>query len=241
MIEIKEVTIEEAIKVHKTIPEFYDLIPKKEYFEDRYKNKEKLIIVAYYNGVPAGYIIGYDKFQDNESFYCWMAGVDVNYRRLGILTQLMNYQINWAKNKSYNILKIKTRNNRREMLSFLIKNNFYFTNVEIKENIKDNRISLQKDIITETSNTHIITANNDIKELIEEAKDIKNILMQLLDFEKEKNEINFIPRKDIKTLFKCTDTTVAKLFNRPDFPAIMIGEHKVEKSALKKWLQERRT
>lgn len=70
MIEIREVNIEEVLKVHKNIPEFYDLIPKKEYFEDRYRNKEKLIIVAYYNGIPAGYIIGYDKFQDNESFYC---------------------------------------------------------------------------------------------------------------------------------------------------------------------------
>ena len=240
MIEIKEVNIEEVLKVHKNIPEFYDVIPEKEYFENRYKGREKLIIVAYYDGIPVGYIIGYDKFHDNESFYCWMTGVDVNYRRLGILTQLMDYLTNWAKNKGYSILKIKTRNNRREMLSFLIRNGFYFTDVEIKENIKDNRINLQKDIVNEFSNTQIIPTN-DIKELIESVKDIKNILMQLLDFEKEKNDINFIPRKNIKTLFKFTDTTVAKLFNRPDFPAIMIGEHKVEKSALKKWLQERRT
>ncbi len=94
MIEIKEVNIEEVLKVHRNIPEFYKLIPKKDYFENRYKRREKLIIVAYYNGIPAGYIIGYDKFQDNKSFYCWMAGVDVNYRRLGILTQLMDYQTN---------------------------------------------------------------------------------------------------------------------------------------------------
>ena len=49
-----------------------------------------------------------------------------------------------------------------------------------------------------------------------------------------------IPRKDLKTIFKCTDTTVAKIFNRPDFPAIMVGEHKVEKEALKNWCQGRR-
>lgn len=183
MIEIREVNIEEVLKVHRNIPEFYELIPKKDYFEDRYKDREKLITVAYYNSIPTGFIISYDKFQDNESFYCWMVGVDVNYRRLGILTQLMDYQINWAKNKGYHILKIKTRNNRREMLSFLIRNGFYFTNVETKENIENNRISLQKDIINEPSNTQIITTN-DIKELIKSAKDIKDILMQLLDFEK---------------------------------------------------------
>lgn len=233
MIEIKEVDIEEVLKVHRNIPEFYELIPKKDYFENRYKRREKLIIVAYYNGIPVGYIIGYDKFQDNKSFYCWMAGVDVNYRRLGILTQLMDYQTNWAKTKGYSILKIKTRNNRREMLSFLIRNGFYFTDIETKENIKDNRINLQKDIVNEIQNTQIITTNY-IKELIESTKDIKSILMQLLDFEKEKDEITLIPRKDMKSLLNCSDITVAKMFNREDFPAIMIGEHKVEKSALKK-------
>ena len=86
-----------------------------------------------------------------------------------------------------------------------------------------------------------MNTNNDILELVQVMKEIRDCLVQLIDFEKEKNDINFIFRKDIKSLFKCTDTTVAKLFNRPDFPAIMIGEHKVEKSALKKWLQERRT
>ncbi len=146
MIEIKEANIEEVLKVHRNVLEFDVLNPKKEYFENRYKDREKLIIVAYYNGIPAGYIIGYDEFQDNESFYCWMAGVDINYRRLGILTQLMHYQINWAREKGYHFLKIKTRNSRREMLSFLIKNNFYFTDIEKEENINDNRIILQKNI-----------------------------------------------------------------------------------------------
>lgn len=168
-----------------------------------------------------------------------MTGVDINYRRLGILTELMNYQINWAKDKGYHILKIKTRNNRREMLSFLVSNGFYFTDIEHKENIKDNRINLQKDIINEVPNAQIVTTN-DINKLIESTKDIKDILMQLLDFEKEKEEIHLIPRKDMKALFNCSDVTVAQMFNREDFPAIMIGEHKVEKSALKKWLQERR-
>lgn len=146
MIEIKEVDIEEVLKVHRNVLEFDVLNPKKEYFENRYKDREKLIIVAYYNGIPTGYIVGYDEFQDNESFYCWMAGVDINYRKLGILTQLMNYQISWARQKGYQILKIKTRNSRREMLSFLVKNNFYFTDIEKEENINDNIIILQKDI-----------------------------------------------------------------------------------------------
>lgn len=116
---IKETTLEEAIQVHKNVLEFDDANPSKEVFENRYQDAEKLIIVAYYQQKPIGYMIGYDKFKDNkENFYCWMAGVDFRYRRMGALRKLMQYQENWAREKGYKNLKIKTRNNRREMLSF---------------------------------------------------------------------------------------------------------------------------
>ncbi|MBR3697793.1 MAG: hypothetical protein IKM97_06035 [Clostridia bacterium] len=82
---------------------------------------------------------------------------------------------------------------------------------------------------------------NDISELVQVMKEIRDCLVQLVDYKHKEDEISFIPRKEIKSIFNCTDTTVAKIFNREDFPAIMIGEHKVEKTALKKWLQERRT
>ena len=76
-----------------------------------------------------------------------MAGVDPEYRRLGILTELMKYQENWAKQKGFITLRIKTRNNRREMLSFLVKNNFNFLNVEKREKVQDNRINLEKSLL----------------------------------------------------------------------------------------------
>lgn len=143
-INVKEVDISEAIKVHQNVLEFDETKPDIEYFENRYKNSDKLIIVAYYDNMPAGYIIGYDKFKDNgKSFYCWMAGVDYRFRRKGILSELMRYQMNWAKEKGYEILKIKTRNNRREMLSFLVKTGFNFVSVEERDNIEDNRINLE--------------------------------------------------------------------------------------------------
>lgn len=143
---VKEVPIDEAVKVNRNVIEFDGKDTKAEDFERRYQDKDKLIIVAYYENVPIGYIIGYDRDNDG-SFYCWMAGVDNNYRRLGALTSLMNYQMNWAKNKGYTKLKIRTRNNRREMLSFLVKNDFNFVSVENKEDITENRINLEHDLI----------------------------------------------------------------------------------------------
>lgn len=143
---VREVPIDEAVKVNRNVIEFDGKDTKAEDFERRYQDKDKLIIVAYYENVPIGYIIGYDRDNDG-SFYCWMAGVDNNYRRLGALTSLMNYQMDWAKKKGYNKLKIRTRNNRREMLSFLVKNGFNFVSVENKEDITENRINLEHDLI----------------------------------------------------------------------------------------------
>jgi GNAT superfamily N-acetyltransferase len=104
-----------------------------------------LIIVAYVDDQPAGYTVGYDKFEDG-SFYCWMAGVNPKFRKLGLLKSLMDYEDKWAKEKGYNKIKIKTRNNRREMLSYLVKYGFFFTEVIQQHNIDDNRILLEKEL-----------------------------------------------------------------------------------------------
>ena len=146
MIEVKEVDIEEVLKVHKNIIEFDDGNPPKEFFEDRYKNLNKLILVAYYKNNPIGYVIGYERDED-KSFYCWLAGVDNNYRRRGALTNMMKYFMKWTKKNGYKKIKIKTRNKFREMLNYLVKSGWQFMNVEAKENAKDNRIELELDLI----------------------------------------------------------------------------------------------
>jgi GNAT superfamily N-acetyltransferase len=142
---VKEVLLSEILKVHVQINEFAETPPDKEYFENRYKGKNPLLICAYFGKLPIGYMVGYDKFAD-KSYYCWMAGVILEYRNQGALTAMMNYLFAWAKRKKYKTIKIKTRNDKRDMLKFLVKNGFNFTNVEPRENIKDNRIELEKTI-----------------------------------------------------------------------------------------------
>ncbi len=137
MIIVKESTVEDALVVNSTINEFDKY--EKEHFESKYKNKDHLILVAYIENKPVGYTISYDKYQDG-SFYCWMAGVDTNYRRKGVLKFLMDYLFNWAKVKGYKKIRLKTRNNRREMLSYLIKNGFDFLAVKKMKLIKNYRI-----------------------------------------------------------------------------------------------------
>lgn len=143
-ITVREAPLEEAVKVNNTITEFGEPYAQS-YFEKRIASRISLIIVAYVDEKPAGYIIGYDKY-DDSSFYCWMAGVNPRYRGIGVLKALMNYQEKWAKEKGYTKIKIKTRNNRREMLSYLIKYGFNFIEVEKQPDRDENRILLEKDI-----------------------------------------------------------------------------------------------
>ena len=136
--------IEEAVKVNVVVPEF-EKAYSKEFFEDRYKDKEKLIIVAYVNNESAGYMVSYDKFNDS-SFYCWMAGVNPVFRKKGVFKSLINYCIQWAKEKGYDKIRLKTRNHRREMLSYLIKYDFHVIEVDSRDKIEDNRVLFEKNI-----------------------------------------------------------------------------------------------
>lgn len=140
---VKEVPIEIACSVHNSVKEFIKF--KIEDFENRYGSMNKMIIVAYYGEIPAGYIVGYDRDNDG-SFYVWLAGVDDRYRRKGLLSALMKYQIEWAKKHGYNKLKLKTRNSCREMLAFLVKNNFNFVDAGFRENINDTEIFTELNI-----------------------------------------------------------------------------------------------
>lgn len=142
---VREVPVEEAVKVNLEIPEFSEKPRDKKYFTDRYKGKETLVIVVYLDNAPAGYLVGYDKFQD-KSFYCWMTGVVPEFRRKGVLTAMMDYMASWAKARGYKKIRIKTRNKRHEMLSYLVKYGFYFIEIEKYPAIEDNRILAEKEI-----------------------------------------------------------------------------------------------
>lgn len=143
-IEIKETSFDEIVQVSSLIPEFdEDYITKS--FKERWTWKETLILSAYADWPPVGYLVWYDRYQDS-SFYCWMTGVAPRFRQQGILTALMNYQDQWAKDHGYIMVKIKTRNTRREMLAYLVKQGFNFIEVISQDSVEENRILLQKNI-----------------------------------------------------------------------------------------------
>ncbi len=142
---VKEVPLEDALKIDSQIEEFQGKTSK-EWYRERLDNNEHLIIVAYLQDEPAGFLIGYDRHKDG-SFYCWMAGVPPAYRKRGVLKAMMDYQDSWAKQKGYSMIRIKTRNKHKTMLQYLVKYGFDITGVEPKDDISENRILLEKRII----------------------------------------------------------------------------------------------
>lgn len=141
---IREVGLEEAFVVHLRIPEFHLHFPYTlDIFRERTAGRRNVAFVAEVDGVSAGYSVAYDRDQDG-TFYCWMAGVEPSFRRKGVLAALMDRLEQWTRENGYAILRIKTRNHRREMLAFLVKHGFDFVGVESQPDVHDNRVLLEK-------------------------------------------------------------------------------------------------
>ena len=141
-IEIKETSIAQVVELSKNIPEFADGYSKEEYHK-RMAGKDHLILMAFTEGVAAGFKVGYDKFGDG-SFYSWMGGVIPEFRQMGIALKLAQHQEKMAKEKGYRSIKMKTRNYLKAMLLFALSNGFLITGVEPREELKDSRILLEK-------------------------------------------------------------------------------------------------
>ncbi|WP_234987194.1 GNAT family N-acetyltransferase [Bacillus sinesaloumensis] len=86
-------------------------------------NKPKLLVITAMDGMKViGYKIGYQI--DNNKFYSWLGGVDPNYRKHGIASELMKKQHQYLKINGYSVVQTKTMNKWRNMLVLNIKNGF---------------------------------------------------------------------------------------------------------------------
>lgn len=144
-ITIKEVSIADVTGIHKQIPEFFETPADRLLGYDRYKNKKTLFLAAYIGNSPVGYLVAYDRFND-KSFYCWITGVIPAFRNQGVLTEMMNYLFKWAYTNKYSKIKLKSRNERREMNAYLVRRGFFFTSIEHRDDAKNHRVFFERDI-----------------------------------------------------------------------------------------------
>lgn len=140
---IKQVPLDECLKINRLISEFNRERYTYNYFADRYKGKNPLLLAAYQGKKPTGYMISYDKYNDG-SYYCWMAGVIPEYRNKGILKKMMVYLEATAKKQGYASIKLTTRNERRHMLAFLVKYRYNIINFEPQPRVERHKSIWEK-------------------------------------------------------------------------------------------------
>lgn len=141
---IKEVDLEEALKVYPKIDEWNRPEASNVDYCEKHMSDKRLILGSYVNDEIIGYLLAYEK---NNSFYCWITAVDKRYRRRGILTEMMNHFIEHAKRLGYKKVTLKTLNNKREMLSYIVKNNWNFTDIIKSKNVCLNELRAEKEIM----------------------------------------------------------------------------------------------
>lgn len=73
-------------------------------------------------------------------------------------------------------------------------------------------------------------------ELLEILKSIDNSLQAI----KQQDTIKMLSAKDVSKILGINVNSATELLKRDDIPSIKIGNLKIEESALKSWLQEKR-
>ncbi len=142
MIRIMERNALASHLVSELIPEFDDPYPVSEY-QQRCSRAVHLSLIAEIEHQPAGFKIGYDRFNDG-SFYSWMGGVLPKYRNQGVAEALADYQENWAKQRGFSSIKLKTRKKHNRMFNLSLKRGFSIIKEEPAENPMETRIWLEK-------------------------------------------------------------------------------------------------
>ena len=141
-IKIRNGSISEVVELSRKVPEFFQPYSEKIY-EERLSVHQHLILVAEVDGKPAGFKVGYQRF-DHDVFYSWMGGVLNEYRRKGIATNLANEQETWAKNQGFTKVVFKTRNRLTKMIHFGLNRGFMIVDLIKKDKVEDYRLVLEK-------------------------------------------------------------------------------------------------
>ncbi|ARP39560.1 GNAT family N-acetyltransferase [Vibrio syngnathi] len=140
---VREGSLEEVVSVVEQISEF----ARKESVASltaRLEGKKSLILVAEEANVLLGFKIGYEL--NSNTFYSWFGGVSPLARNKGVAQAQLDVQEQWAQERDYEQLKVKSRNQFPAMLCLLLKNGYRIEKLEEKEEINENRIHFVKQL-----------------------------------------------------------------------------------------------
>lgn len=144
MVNIREGALDEAFRVHLSVPELYPLQSVAEY-NNRIGSKECVILIAEVREAPVGFKLGYAL--DKSTFYSWIGGVIPEYRSQGIAVALLKAQEKSVADMGYRVIKVKTMNRFPAMLKMLVSHGYLIDGYEARNGPHDAKITLSKDIV----------------------------------------------------------------------------------------------
>ena len=142
LITIRENQLEDAVHVLSAIPEFEN-VPSMEAIHKRIDLVPHLVLTAYDDESPVGFKIGYLR---DGVFYSWLGAVRPEYRQLEVAKRLAKAQEDWAREHGFGKIWMKTRNCFPQMLIMAIRNGFRITSVDVRDDIHQTRITLEKSL-----------------------------------------------------------------------------------------------
>lgn len=140
---IRNASIEEVVAMSNQIPEFEAPHGAGEYYK-RLSGVEHIILLAEWDGIPAGFKVGYAK--NDRIFYSWMGGVLPEFRGRGTASALAAAQEARLRPLACKTIELKTRNCHRGMLIFALRSGFHITGFSERDTWEEHRIYLRKNL-----------------------------------------------------------------------------------------------
>lgn len=114
------------------------------FFRNRLKEQNKSLSILAYNGSSLiGFKIGYP--YNRSTFYSWIGGVNLKYRKQSVATKLAKYQETFAEKEGFKKLRTKSMNDYKPMMILNLKNGFDIKQVYTNDK-GQTKIVFEKDI-----------------------------------------------------------------------------------------------
>jgi len=115
--------------VYAAIPEFEVGADERRELVRRLTGDDAVLLVAECDGQTAGFLAGYDRFEDG-SWYCWLGGVLPEFRQRGVAQALMRAGEERVRAMGYPSIYVKTRNKFVAMRILLTREGYQVVGVD---------------------------------------------------------------------------------------------------------------
>ncbi|NNE48461.1 MAG: GNAT family N-acetyltransferase [Rhodothermales bacterium] len=127
------------------IEEMNALIFREDRVINTFEREDLLILVAFVDGVPAGFKIGYK--EDRFTFYSAKGGVRSEYRRRGVARILLQHMCETARSWGYRRLAYDTIPNRHAGMTVMgLAEGFQVTRADYNPLYRDYRLRFERDL-----------------------------------------------------------------------------------------------